>query len=97
MIGDSLTARDRWAAAARDGDTKMATGKIRADINFINPYPRAKIRARARARNPQRVENDTRTCYPRIPENPRARPCTGVRLASGLGAWAHGRERRPAR
>ena len=45
----------------------MATGKIRADINFINPYPRAKIRARARARNPQRVENDTRTRYPRIP------------------------------
>jgi hypothetical protein len=29
----------------------MATGKIRADTNFINPYPRAKIRARTRARN----------------------------------------------
>ena len=49
---------------------KMATGKIRADINFINPYPRAKIRARARARNPQRVENDTRTRYPRVPAYP---------------------------
>ena len=50
----------------------MATGKIRADINFLNPYPRAKIRtrARARARNPQRVENDTRTRYPRIPAYP---------------------------
>ena len=55
---------------------KMATGKIRADINFINPYPRAKIRARARARNPQRVENDTRTRYPRIPAYPRVRPHT---------------------
>ena len=48
----------------------MATDKIRADINFINPYPHAKIRARARARNPQRVENDTRTRYPRIPAYP---------------------------
>ena len=46
---------------------KMATGKIRADINFINPYPHAKIRARARAHNPQRVGNETRTRYPRIP------------------------------
>ena len=53
---------------------KMATGKIRADINFINPYPRAKIRARAR--NPQRVENDTRTRYSRIPAYPRVRPHT---------------------
>ena len=53
---------------------KMATGKIRADINFINQYPRAKIRARAR--NPQRVENDTRTRYPRIPAYPRVRPYT---------------------
>ena len=44
----------------------MATDKIRADINFINPYPRAEIRAR----NPQRVENDTRTRYPRIPAYP---------------------------
>ena len=49
----------------------MATGKIRADINFINPYPHAKIRIRARARNPQRVENDTRTRYLRIPVCPR--------------------------
>jgi hypothetical protein len=49
----------------------MATGKIRADSNFINPYPHAKIRIRARARNPQRVENDTRTRYPRIPVCPR--------------------------
>ena len=55
---------------------KMATGKIRADINFINPYSCAKIRARARARNPQRVGNDTRTRYPRIPAYPRARPHT---------------------
>ena len=57
---------------------KMATGKIRADINFINPYPRAEIRARARAlaRAPQRVENDTRTRYPRIPAYPRVRPHT---------------------
>jgi len=53
---------------------EMATGKIRADINFINPYPRGKIRARAR--NPQRVENDTRTRYPRIPAYPRVRPHT---------------------
>ena len=49
----------------------MATGKIRVDNNFINPYPHAKIRIRARARNPQRVENDTRTRYPRIPVCPR--------------------------
>ena len=48
---------------------KMATGKIRADINFINPYPRAKIRVR----NPQRVGNNTRTRYPRIPAYPRVR------------------------
>ena len=50
----------------------MATGKIRADINFMNTYSRAKIhaRARARTRNPQRVENDTRTRYPRIPAYP---------------------------
>ena len=54
----------------------MATGKIRADINFINPYPCAKIRARALARNPQRVENDTRTRYPRIPAYPLVRPHT---------------------
>ena len=50
---------------------KMATSKIRADNNFINPYPHAKIRIRARARNPQRVENDTRTRYPRISVCPR--------------------------
>ena len=55
---------------------KVATDKIRADINFINPYPRTKIRARARARNPQRVGNDTRTRYPRIPAYPRERPHT---------------------
>ena len=53
---------------------KMATGKIRMDINFINLYPRAKIRARAR--NPQRVGNETRTRYPRIPAYLRARPYT---------------------
>jgi len=52
----------------------MATGKIRADINFINPYPRAKICARAR--NPQQVGNNTRTRYPGIPAYPRARPHT---------------------
>jgi hypothetical protein len=34
---------------------EMATGKIRADINFLNPYPRAKIRTRTRARNPPRA------------------------------------------
>jgi hypothetical protein len=55
---------------------KMVTGKIRADINFINPYPHAQIRARARARNPQQVENDTCTHYPRIPAYPRVRPHT---------------------
>ena len=49
----------------------MATDKICADSNLINPYPHAKIRIRARARNPQRVENDTRTRYPRIPVCPR--------------------------
>ena len=41
------------ARGAFEDGVKMATVKIRADINFINPYPRAKIRARARARNPQ--------------------------------------------
>ena len=46
----------------------MATDKIRADINFINPYPRAKIRARAR--DPQRIGNDIRTRYQRIPAYP---------------------------
>ena len=55
-------------------DLEMATGKIRVDINFLNPYPRAKIHACAR--NPQRVGNETRTRYPRIPAYLRARPYT---------------------
>ena len=50
---------------------EMATGKIRADINFLNPYPHAKIRACAR--NPQWVGNDTCTRYSRIPAYLRAR------------------------
>ena len=54
----------------------MATGKIRADINFMNSYPRVKIRALAYAHNPQRVGNHTLTRYPRIPAYPRARPHT---------------------
>jgi hypothetical protein len=52
---------------------KMVTGKIRADIHFTNPYPRAKICTRAHTRNPQRIENDTRTRYLRIPAYSRAR------------------------
>jgi hypothetical protein len=54
----------------------METGKIRADINFVYPYPRTEIRTRARARNPPRAQNDARIRYPRIPAYPRARPCT---------------------
>jgi hypothetical protein len=42
----------------------MATGKIRADTNFVNPYPRTKIRARTHARNPPRARNDARNRYP---------------------------------
>jgi hypothetical protein len=53
----------------------MATGKICADINFINPYPHAKIRTRTRTRtracNSSRVGNNSRTRYPRIPACPR--------------------------
>jgi hypothetical protein len=52
----------------------MATGKIRADINFVYPYPRTEIRTRTR--NPPRARNDARIRYPRIPAYPRARPCT---------------------
>ena len=44
----------------------MAMGKIRVDICSRYPYPRAKIRTRARARYPPRAQNDTRTHYPRI-------------------------------
>jgi hypothetical protein len=54
----------------------MATGKIRADINFVNMYPRAKIHTRTRARNPPRARNDTRNYYLRISTYPRARPYT---------------------
>jgi hypothetical protein len=50
---------------------KMATGKIRADINFVNPYPHAKIHVRTRARNPPRVGNNARSRYPWIPACPR--------------------------
>jgi hypothetical protein len=44
----------------------MATGKIRADINFVYPYPRTEIhtRARARARNPPRARG-----HARVPAN----------------------------
>ena len=73
--GPGAEARRR-PRAAEIHRLKMPTGKIRADINFINPYPCAEIRARARARNPQQVENDTRTRYPRIPAYPRVRPHT---------------------
>jgi hypothetical protein len=50
---------------------KMATGKIHADINFVNPYLHAKIRTRTRARNPSRVGNNARTRYPWISACPR--------------------------
>jgi hypothetical protein len=35
---------------------KMATGKIRAGNNFVNPYSHVKIRTRTRARNPSQHE-----------------------------------------
>ena len=56
----------------------MATGKIRADTNFVDPHPHAqtRARARARARNPQRIQNNTHTRYPRIPAYPWACPYT---------------------
>ena len=82
----------------------MATGKIRADTNFRDPYPHAKIRARARARNPRWVETQTRTRCPRIPAYPWARPCTsrgtreGARLGSEVAlAWVVASGRRGMR
>jgi len=65
--------RRRGAAPARLG---MATNKIRADINFIDPHPRAKTRARTCARYPSQVENGAHIRYPRIPACPRAHPST---------------------
>ena len=52
----------------------MPTGKIHADIDFVDPRPRAKTRARTRARNPPRVQNDTRTRYLPIPACLRVHP-----------------------
>ena len=66
--------RRRWGQEG--ASIWMATGKIRADTDLIDPHPRVKTRARTRARNPPRVQNDTRTRYPRIPAYPRVRPCT---------------------
>jgi hypothetical protein len=74
----------------------MATDKIRADIDFVNLYPRAKIRACTRARNLPRVKNDARTRYPRIPACPRIPiPARWSRMKS---TWlGHGRREPPAR
>jgi hypothetical protein len=43
----------------------MATGKIRADTGIMNPCPREKIHARARARHPSRAALRARAHYPR--------------------------------
>jgi hypothetical protein len=89
---------------------KTATGKIRADINFVNPYLHAKIRTRIRARNPSRVGNNAHTRYLRIPACPRIPvpvrrsrtkstwPGRGRRAppARGLGAASAGTSTRPA-
>jgi len=52
----------------------MATGKIHADTDLVDPHPQVKIQARTR--NPPRVQSNTRTRYPRIPACPRVRPYT---------------------